>query len=89
MAVEEIQIQKRMRTFYTASHDVIQAVRTLILQAEAIEEEVLRAKLPEGKMSEDELSVLDNAQKEMREIGKSISLEEFTKKHRPTLRGED
>jgi hypothetical protein len=77
MAAEGIKIEKLVQPVYYASHDVIEAVRTLILRTEELEEEILRGKLPEAEMSEAELKELDKALREMREEGKAITLEEF------------
>ena len=86
MTVQEM--KPKMQNVYNASRGVIDAVHTLILTTEEFEEALLREKLPEEKMSVTELKELDNALKEMREDGKAISLEEFTRKHRPTIQSE-
>jgi len=87
MAVEDVKIEKLVQPVYYASHAVIEAVRTLILRTEALEEEVLRRNLPEAEMSESELKELDKALKEMREGGAAISLEDFNQRHRSKIQG--
>jgi hypothetical protein len=77
MGVQEIKIEELVHPVYYASKDVIEAVRTLLLRTEALEEEVLRSRLPETALSEDEKKRLEKALHEMREEGAAITLEEF------------
>jgi hypothetical protein len=77
MAVQEIKIEKLVQPVYNASKDVIGAVRTLILRTEALEEEVLRSRLPQVELSGAEMKRLQKALREMREEGAAITLEEF------------
>ena len=77
MAVQKVKIEDFVHPVYCASEDVIEAVRKLILRTDELEEEVLRAKLPEVEMSEEELRELDKSLHEMREEGAAITLEEF------------
>lgn|GEM_PF-1626680 len=75
-------LEELVKPIYSASHDVIEAVRTLVQLTEKLEEEILRGKLPEVELSEKELKDLDDSLREMRE-GAAISLEEFNKKRGP------
>lgn len=75
----EVNVKELVTPVYYASRDVIEAVRTLILRTEELEEKVLREKLPETEMSEAELTGLDKALHEMQKEGVAITLEEFNK----------
>jgi EAL domain-containing protein (putative c-di-GMP-specific phosphodiesterase class I) len=79
MVVQQARIQESVHSVYYASQDVIEAVRTLLLRTEALEEEVLRNGLSESEMSNEELKALDKALHEMREEGVKITLDEFNK----------
>lgn len=77
MAAEEVGIEKSVQSVYYASKEVFEAVRTLLLRTETLEEEVLRAKLTEIEMSDEELNALDKSLHEMREEGAKITLDKF------------
>ncbi|MGA3406341.1 MAG: hypothetical protein ABSD49_11475 [Candidatus Bathyarchaeia archaeon] len=77
MAVQEVKIEEFVQPVYTASRDVLEAVRALILRTEALEEEVLRSALPEVELSGDETERVEKALHEMREEGAGITLDEF------------
>ncbi len=79
MAAQQSRIQESVHSIYYASQDVIEAVRTLLLRTEALEEEVLRIGLNETEMSNEELKALDKALQEMREEGVKTTLDEFNK----------
>lgn len=75
---EEVSVKKQVTYVYSASQDVIEAVRKLILRTEQLGEQVLRDKLPESELSTEEMNGLDRGMKEMQE-GAAITLEEFNK----------
>lgn len=82
MTAEEVKIEELVQPVYYASRDVIDAVRTLILRTEALEEEVLRSKLPEAEFSAEETKRVEKALHEMRVEGAGITLEEFNQHQR-------
>lgn len=77
MALQQVRIEKSVQSVYYASKDVFEAVRTLLLRTEALEEEVLRERLTETEMSNEELKALDKSLHEMREEGAKITLDKF------------
>ena len=79
MAVQQVKAKELVAPVYYASRNVLEAVRELMLRTEALEEEILREKLPESEMSEVELKGLDKALREMQKEGAAITLEEFNK----------
>jgi hypothetical protein len=82
MVAEEVKIEKLVQPIYYASKDVIAAVRALILRTEELEEEVLRLRLPEVELSEDEMKRIEKRLHEMRQEGAAITLEEFNQHQR-------
>lgn len=64
--LEQARIEKAVQSVHSASKDVLEAVRTLLLRTEALEEEVLRERLTETEMSDEELKALDKSLHEMR-----------------------
>jgi EAL domain-containing protein (putative c-di-GMP-specific phosphodiesterase class I) len=77
MALEQVKLEKSVQSVYFASRDVFEAVCTLLLRTEALEEEVLRRKLTETEMPKKELRTLDKSVHEMREKGAKITLDKF------------
>ena len=77
--MQDTKIEELVQPVYFASRDVMEAVRNLLLRTEALEEEVLKSKLPEVECSEEETNRVRKALHEMREEGAGITLEEFNK----------
>jgi hypothetical protein len=77
MTLQECGTRESYRSVYSASQNVLEAVRTLLLRAEALEERALRDKMDETEMEGAELKALDKSLHEMREEGLKITLDEF------------
>ena len=60
--------------------EAAEALQTLMRYIEQLEETVRRSKMPEVKLTDEELRELDEANREMDEKGMSLTLDEFNQR---------